>query len=131
MKKTLLNVQFLATILALSSPILLPATVHADTYRQCMNSKMKEFIKSNPCKFDQYYYAENTAQNSCGPLILDELMADKSLSLGSDEFKSAMDNKKRSGIGDAEELVSKEGSRCGVTATMHGDKVTVTSGAAK
>lgn len=100
----------------------------AETYRQCIISTMSEFIKSNPCQFDRFYSGETSAHSSCGNLLLKEIMADKSLAMGSDEFKSALDNKKRSGVGDAEELVSKEGTRCGVTATMRGDKVTVTQG---
>lgn len=104
---------------------------HAKEYRQCMNDKMKETIKAKPCKFDEFYAGVVKGQNTCAPLLLDELMANETLKMGSPEFNSALDNKKRAAFGDAEEMVAKEGTRCGVTATMKGNKVTVNSGVAK
>lgn len=103
----------------------------AEPYRECMKNEMVKSLKSMECDFRKLNTARSTANSKCGPKLLKELLADPTAKVGSDEFKSKLDNIKRSGNGDIDELAQKRADECGVKLSISGDTVTVTSKEAK
>jgi hypothetical protein len=99
----------------------------AGQYRDCVKNESKKSVGTLNCDFSKLNLARSSALNKCGPLLLEELMGNPNLKIGSDDFKSSLDNQKRSANGDIEELAQKEAKRCGVELKMEDNHVTVSS----
>ena len=110
----------LTLLLALTG--LISSAAYADSaYRKCMADEMKRQIANFKCDFSRLNGARSSANSKCGPLILDEV------EIGADDFNSKIDNLKRSGNGDIDDLAYQQADKCGVKLTIQGDHVTTTT----
>jgi len=106
----------------------LSESIHAGniSYRECMRKEMESSLDTMACDFSKLNFARISINNKCAPLVLQELLTDPSTKIDSDEFKSKLDNLKRSGNGDIDELAHKKAQQCGLSLSISGDKVTTT-----
>ncbi len=103
------------SILIFVALVFVSAHAKAEAYRVCMKSKMVAMFKAKPCKFDQVNASKAAAESACAQAMFDDLMADKTLKVGSPESMQAMNNKKKLAAADIQELITAEQKRCGAT----------------
>lgn len=115
----------------LFSQILVSITLQAAEYKKCIKDEMKQRLSTLNCDFSKLTTARVGATNKCGPVLLKDLTAILNLKIGSEEFKSSIDNQKREANADLDDLSKQEAKRCGVSLYEEGDSVTTFSPAAK